>query len=355
MHQKKSDMLALKEWFLRHRRDLPWRHQPTPYRVWVSEVMLQQTQVSVVLPYFERWMTRFPSIGSLADASEEQVIKVWEGLGYYRRARHLHQAAQRVVQQFDGNFPSDVQSVRSLPGIGRYTAGAILSIAHNARLPILEANTLRLYSRLLAFRSDPRSAAGQSQLWKAAESWLPRKQVGQFNQALMELGSLICTPQAPRCSECPVSTLCQANQLGLQHEIPPPAKKQTFEDVHEAALIVHRRSRVLLLRQQDQGRWAGLWDFPRYRLSTTGEAAHRHELSQAIISSIGMEISLGPLLTTLKHGVTRFRITLDCYSAQWISGPDACPIKGSLKWVDPAQLSEYPLNSTGRKLCQWIG
>src|SRR5687768_10854498 len=186
-------------WFDRSARDLPWRRTSDLYAIWISEVMLQQTQVATVIAYFERFLHRFPDVGSLAAADEQQVLRLWEGLGYYRRARQLHAAAKVIVAEHSGRFPLAYDAVRSLPGIGRYTAGAILSIGAGARLPILEANTIRVLSRLTAFRGDPASSAGQKHLWQIAELTLPAKRVGTFNQSLMELGSEICTPKAPTC------------------------------------------------------------------------------------------------------------------------------------------------------------
>ena len=218
-------------------------------------------------------MKTFPTIETLARADEHEVLRLWEGLGYYRRARQLHQAAKIIVAEHGGRFPRDPQVVRRLPGIGRYTAGAILSIAFDAREPILEANTLRLLSRLLAYAGDPRSTEGQRLLWAMAEILLPRRGAGRFNQALMELGSEVCTARSPRCDVCPLAVLCRANQQGRQQEIPPPKTKRPVEAVREAAVLVRRRGRVLLLRWPEGRRWAGLWDFPRFPIDAEQPAA----------------------------------------------------------------------------------
>ena len=194
-------------WFRRNARDLPWRRTRDPYAIWVSEIMLQQTQVVTVIGYFERFLAAFPSIADLAAADEQQVLRLWEGLGYYRRARQLHAAARVIVAEHQGRFPRDPEQIRALPGIGRYTAGAIASIGWDAREPILEANTIRVFSRLLAYRGDPQKNAGQQRLWEFAAGVLPKKDTGLFNQALMELGSEICTPRGPLCDQCPVRTL----------------------------------------------------------------------------------------------------------------------------------------------------
>ncbi|MBX3415373.1 MAG: A/G-specific adenine glycosylase [Pirellulales bacterium] len=342
-------------WFERHARDLPWRRTRDPYRVWVSEIMLQQTQVATVANYFPRFIEAFPTIASLAAAPESQVLRLWEGLGYYRRARQLHRAAGVVLTEHGGRFPQDAEVVRRLPGIGRYTAGAILSIAFDARQPILEANTLRVASRLLGYRGDPRGTAGQKVLWQAAEDWLPDQRTGAFNQAFMELGSLVCKIRAPQCDACPVAALCVARQAGLVAEIPPPATRPEVEEVTEAAIVVRRGGRVLLCRRDASGRWAGMWDFPRVALQKKTAADRVCEITAYLRRATGLEVALGTTLATLRHGVTRYRITLECLTAEALSGR-ARPGPGcdKLAWVYPSQLGEYPLHVTGRKLARLL-
>ncbi|NQT17807.1 MAG: A/G-specific adenine glycosylase [Planctomycetes bacterium] len=344
----------LRTWYDRHARDLAWRRNRDPYRIWVSEIMLQQTQVATVGPYFERFLKSFPTIAALARADEQDVLRQWEGLGYYRRARQLHQAARILVEEHEGRFPRDGQAVRRLPGIGRYTAGAILSIAFDAREPILEANTSRLFIRLLAYRQDPATAAGQRLLWAMAQDVLPRRDVGRFNQAMMELGSQVCLPRAPRCSACPVTPLCRAFEQGAQTDIPPPKAKPPLETRHEAALIVRRRGRVLLVRCPDGGRWAGLWDFPRFQVHAQAASTRRRELVDNVLQQTGMTVEPGKHLKTLKHGVTRFRITLDCYEAEYVSGPNGKTDAARMRWLRPADLEAYPLSTTGRKLSRLL-
>ncbi|MCA9270640.1 MAG: A/G-specific adenine glycosylase, partial [Planctomycetales bacterium] len=235
-------------WYARNARDLPWRGSDDPYAVWISEIMLQQTQVETVKAYFTRFLAELPDVHALAAAPEEQVLRLWEGLGYYRRARQLHRAAQEIVALHDGRFPRDAAALVKLSGVGRYTAGAIASIAFDAREPIVEANTVRLYSRLLAYRDDPLKATGQRLLWTFAGQLLPTSGVGRFNQALMELGSLVCTPKSPRCAECPARSLCPAYAQNLQAEIPQPKAKTKYEDSLEAAIMIRRGKKFLLRR-----------------------------------------------------------------------------------------------------------
>ena len=279
-------------------------------------------------------------------------LRLWAGLGYYRRARQLHQAAQVIVRQYGGRFPRDIEVARRLPGIGRYTVGAILSIAFDERLPILEANTVRLLSRLLAYPGDGTSSAGQKLLWSAAEAVLPRRHVGKFNQAMMELGSRVCQPRMPRCDECPVAPLCQARAAGLQSQIPRPKIKPATEAVHEAAALVRRNGRVLLLQWPEGRRWAGLWDFPRFPIHGEHLSEIHRELVENVRQLTGVTVCPGDHLKTLRHGVTRFRITLDCYEAAYVSGADGRAERLPSKWVGRAELEQYPLSSTGRKLAK---
>jgi A/G-specific adenine glycosylase len=375
-------------WYRRHARRLPWRETRDPYQIWVSEVMLQQTLVATVTAYFSRFVERFPTIAALASAPEDEVLKLWEGLGYYRRARQLHRAAQvirdehdgefprqilklweglgyyrrarqlhRAAQvirdEHDGEFPRQIDAARSLPGVGRYTAGAVLSIAHDDPHPILEANTIRLFARLLAYRGDVRSAAGQQALWAMAEALLPKTASGELNQALMELGSQVCTPRDPACDACPVAALCPTRAAGLTASIPAPQVKTQITAVREAALLVRRGSRVLLVRREVGERWAGLWDFPRYAIDPDAGAADP-QLTAQVARDIGAQIRIGERLTTIKHSVTRYRITLDCFAATYIAADRKAKSSRTIAWVDPTDLSDYPLSTTGRKLCRLV-
>jgi len=339
-------------WFRRSARDLPWRRTRDPYAVWVSEIMLQQTQVVTVIGYFERFLAAFPTVAALAAAHEQQVLRLWEGLGYYRRARQLHAAAKIIVGEHSGLFPRDIQQIRALPGIGRYTAGAIASIAWDAREPILEANTVRVFSRLLAYRRDPARTEGQRLLWDFSTRLLPTKETGLFNQALMELGSEICHPRDPQCDRCPVGSLCPTKQQGLQAVIPPPKRKTAYEDRHEAAVIVRRGTRVVLRRCAPHERWAGLWDFPRFPVTAHRGAPLREQMKSAAAELTGLAIDPGRHVTTIEHGVTRFRITLDCYEAKHTGG--RLKRGDDVRWVKIGDLESYPLSVTGRQLSRLL-
>ena len=343
-------------WFEGAARDLPWRRTRDLYAIWISEIMLQQTQVATVVAYYQRFLARFPDVHSLAAADEQEVLRLWEGLGYYRRARQLHAAAKAIAAEHGGVFPRTYDAVRELPGIGRYTAGAILSIGADARLPILEANTIRVLSRLTAFRGEASSAAGQKHLWSIAEVILPAKDVGAFNQALMELGSEICTPRSPACAACPVAAQCAARRSRLVAQIPLPAKRTLYEDVTEAAIVIRRGKQVLLRQCQAGERWAGLWDFPRFALAGGGEELHE-QVARAAYERAGLRISRLKPLVTLKHGVTRFRITLHCFEARLATqknGTRGEAASGACRWVLPDELTSYPLSTTGRKISRLV-
>ena len=349
MHEakwKSAVRRKLLKWFDDHQRDLPWRKNKSPYRIWISEIMLQQTQVATVIDYYNRFVKRFPTVKKLADARESDILKLWEGLGYYRRARQMHAAAKVIVDKHHGEFPIDFEEVLALPGIGRYTAGAILSISLDQQLPILEGNTIRLFARLMMMKSNPRTTANQNALWEFSQSLLPRKRCGDFNQALMELGSEICRPKQPGCLLCPIGNLCPTYVRGLQSEIPAAVKKMKYENINEAIIVV-RRGKKFLVRQCKTGeRWAGLWDFPRYGLASGEGSQH---LAGKLKRQTGLTADIRPTKKRIKHAVTRFRITLDCFYAEDIQGR----LKKSstpMRWMTAEEINQTPMSITGRKI-----
>jgi A/G-specific adenine glycosylase len=316
--------------------------------------MLQQTTVAMATPHFERFTRALPTVADLAAADEQQVLRLWEGLGYYRRARMLHAAAREIVAEHRGQLPRDVAGLMQLPGVGRYTAGAVASLAFDVPAPILEANTIRLWARLTGFRGDPTSGAGQRLLWQAAESVLPRRGAGRLNQALMELGAIVCTPAQPACDACPVAAHCETFRLGLQNEIPRMRPKPKPTELREAAVVV-RKNGAVLLRQCGVGeRWAGLWDFPRFSVAGDGPLFVHNELVAGVREQTGVAVEPGGLLKTMKHGVTRYRITLDCYEARYRAGRARSTTERVVRWTPVASLAELPLSVTGRRLAQLV-
>lgn len=341
----------LLDWFARHRRPLPWRNSRDPYRIWVSEVMLQQTTTTAVIPYYERFLAAFPTVEALAQADEEDVLRLWQGLGYYRRAQHLHAAARTLVQHYGGRLPDDPDMWRSLPGVGRYICAAVLSQAFDRPLPIVEANSLRVLTRLYGYRGDPRQGAGQRWVWRAAQALLPTQGVGDFNQALMELGSLVCTSHPPRCGVCPWQRWCRAQQHGEQDRIPPPAVRQAPVEVQELAVLIRHGSRLLLCqRPAGANRWPRLWEVPHAEIPSAGDA--RAQLPELVHQLTALEVRPLQYLTVLCHSVTRFRIHLHAWSAQYLRGTFASGFYEAVVWVTPQELDRFPLSSPQRRLLE---
>jgi A/G-specific adenine glycosylase len=352
----------LRAWYNKHARDLPWRKTSDPYRIWIREIMLQQTTVTAVVPYFERFLAHFPTVQTLAEAAEDEVLRYWEGLGYYSRARNIHKSAITIVNELKGHFPETVADLAELPGIGRYTAGAIVSFAYDRPAPIVEANTLRLYSRLLAYRDDPRSTKGQRILWQFAETLVPKRAPGRFNQGLMELGGAVCVPQEPDCPQCPVRSCCGAFQQAAQTEIPVPKPRPEIIELTEASVAIRNDQGEYLLRRCLPGeRWAGLWDFIRFPIELKHGLTKKGTVSKRLQSSIeklsqsltGLDVRVEEWVTEMRHSVTRYRITLHCFCA--MSSDNSLPTTSEeTSWVPPAQFKDYPLSVTGRKLAKLI-
>jgi A/G-specific adenine glycosylase len=355
----------LRNWYRKRARDLPWRKTGNPYYIWISEIMLQQTTVAAVVPYFERFLQKFPEVETLAAAEQGEVLRQWEGLGYYSRARNIHKAAGHIVTKLGGEFPRTTDELVALPGIGRYTAGAIVSFAYDQPAPIVEANTLRLYSRLLGYDGDPRSTAGQRLLWAFAESIVPTKKPGEFNQSLMELGSQVCTPKEPDCESCPLLTGCQAFAAGRQHDIPVAARKPEITPIVEFAIAIECGGRYLLRLNPEGQRWAGLWDFVRFpvddvkallphsglRPQRAIPAKLQRTLRTRLADEVGADVSELRFLKEIRHSVTRYRIRLQCLHAETDELP---PLTDHLQVVDPAAFDNFPLSVTGRQLADLI-
>jgi A/G-specific adenine glycosylase len=298
----------LLDWYEKRKRDLPWRRTKDPYAIWVSEVMLQQTQVKTVLGYYERWMERFPTLQALAAAEDADVLHAWQGLGYYSRARRLLSGARAVTEQHGGELPRDVAALLALPGIGPYSAGAIASIAFGLPEPIVDGNVVRVLSRLFALRGDPARTPLKSQLWRLARELVPADRAADFNQSLMELGATICTPTSPRCAQCPLAQHCRALALGVERALPELAKRKAPTELSTAAAYV-RRGDTVLLRQlpPDAPRWAGLWVLPFVELGP-GEAPLAG--AERALSELELAGRAKAVLRETRHTITRFRITL---------------------------------------------
>ncbi|HEX7926407.1 MAG TPA: A/G-specific adenine glycosylase [bacterium] len=333
-------------WFAEARRALPWRERYEPYAVWISEMMLQQTQVETVLPYYRRWMERFPSVEAVAEAPLADVLKLWEGLGYYSRARNLHRAAQVVMDQHGGTCPSTVEALLELPGIGRYTAGAIASIAFNQPVPLVDGNVVRVLSRVFAVRESYKRPEGQRLLWGLAEAALPHDRPREFNEGLMELGALICRPRAPNCLLCPWSAHCQARELG-NPEAFPVREARKARPVRHGVLLLAQNGDALLVRQRPaDGLWGGMWEFPWIERTAK-------EPSDAAVQRLMGELSLRGKVSPaevgqVSHGLTHFQLELACFTARFKTAK-APPPESAAKWVSPAELKALALGRFNHK------
>ena len=336
-------------WYAQNARQLPWRNHPDPYAVWVSEIMLQQTRVETVIPYFERWMQLFPGVAELAAAPEQAVLRAWEGLGYYSRARNLQRAARQVMTDHGGRLPADRAALEKLPGIGRYTAGAIASMAFGLDAPALDGNIRRVLARLFAVRLPARSPQGERALWALAEANLPPGRAGDFNQALMDLGSGVCTPRAPQCLLCPLRELCQATAQGIQEELPVLAARAEVPHYLVTAAVIQREGRVLIARRPAEGLLGGLWEFPGGKVEP-GESLPQG-LTREIKEELDAEIEVGEALGVYRHAYTHFKVTLHAFFCRLHNGTQPRALEASeLRWVTPPELAEFPMGKIDRMI-----
>jgi len=328
-------------WFDQNARDLPWRRTHDPYAVWISEIMLQQTQVKTVIPYYQRWMRELPTIAQFARARPERVLKLWEGLGYYRRVRLAQAAARLIIKQHAGRFPEAFDEVLALPGVGRYTAGAICSIAFDQPAPILDGNVIRVFSRLLGIAGDPRSKAVKTKLWRAAEALvIASGDPARLNQAMMELGALICLPRQPRCPACPLRRDCLAWRRQRVEEFPTPARRVAVTQRRIIALVVRDGARLLVRRRPAGVVNGGLWEFPNVEVDVNSTNLRR------LVAPFQL-VDRAPFFR-VRHSITRYRILLEAYRA----GLPVCPASaaGGATWKTPAQLKNLPFTSAHRKV-----
>ncbi len=341
-------------WYHTYKRTLPWRDHPDAYAVWVSEIMLQQTRVETVIPYFEKWMRLFPSVKALANASEQEVLNAWEGLGYYSRARNLYKAARIVVEQYQGAIPRDLEQLCKLPGIGRYTVGAIASMAFGMDVATLDGNIKRVYARLFDVVEPVDSPAGEKILWRLADEQLPKGHAGDFNQALMDLGALICVPKNPRCLICPVMKICRARQHGTQEQRPVKRPKKDVPHYVHAAGVIIARGRVLLAQRPPEGLLGGMWEFPNRRVD--GDPARG--LAKALKTGYGIRaersrsrsVDEQQPLGIVQHGYSHFSVTVHAFRCELISRPKA----SNLKWVPLKDLDQYPMGKIDRQIARMI-
>jgi len=346
--------LKLLKWYHLNQRTLPWRGHPDPYAVWVSEIMLQQTRVETVIPYFEKWMRLFPTITSLAHASEQSVLNAWEGLGYYSRARNLHKAAQIVAEQYQGEIPRDLDELRKLPGIGRYTLGAIASIAFDMNVPALDGNIKRVYARVFDIAEPVDSPGGDKLLWELAEKSLPKKDAGDYNQALMDLGATICVPKNPRCLICPLMKLCKARENGTQNQRPVKLPKKSVPHHIHVAGVIENKGKVLLARRPSKGLLGGMWEFPNGRVDgqnpLEGLASALKTGYNLRLRETRSKIRKTKAIGLIHHGYSHFSVSVHVYPCDVVSVPRA----ENLRWVSLKDLEMYPMGKIDRQIANLI-
>jgi A/G-specific adenine glycosylase len=341
MDRKKAIEEKLLPWFMENRRSMPWRSNRTPYRVWISELMLQQTRVDQATPYFRRFMKRFPSLKSLAGASQEDVLKLWQGLGYYSRARNLHKAARIIVAEMNGRFPTDPEEIIRLPGIGSYTAAAIGSLAFNKDLAVLDGNVIRVLSRLHAYTRDTRSSAARKELQQMAEALLVKGNAGRYNEAMMELGATVCLPGNPKCDVCPVASACMAARSGCPTDYPVKApRKKVPHIIVGAAVVRNRKGDVLIAQRREEDMLGGLWEFPG------GKQESGETIQQCIVrelkEELGVNVEVEDFLVTVQHAYSHFTMDMHTYFARIRSGRPRPLHCQDYRWVPIGGLRDFP-------------
>jgi A/G-specific adenine glycosylase len=331
-------------WYQRSGRELPWRSLADPYAIWISEIMLQQTRVETVIPYFKAWMRTFPTLAVLAGASEKEVLSAWEGLGYYSRARNLLKAARLVVNELGGELPRDVQTLKSLPGIGRYTAGAIASIAFDRDEPALDANIKRVFARLLDISTPANTPTGEKIFWEIARENLPAGRSGEFNQALMDLGAAICTPVNPKCAHCPVRAFCQAYSKGLQGSRPVLKPKKAVPHHIQSSAVILKDTCVLLARRPAKGLLGGMWEFPGGRV----EANPVEGLESVLYKKYRLRVEIISAFEPIHHAYTHFKVTVHPFLCRYSSSNG----QKDLEWAPVDRLNDYPMGKVDRTIAR---
>jgi A/G-specific adenine glycosylase len=329
-------------WYRAHARILPWRGLSDAYAIWVSEIMLQQTRVETAIPYFHHWMRRFPTIKDLAEASERDVLRLWEGLGYYSRARNLHKAAKIIIEKYDGQLPHDLNALHQLPGIGQYTMGAIASIAFGMDVPALDGNIRRVFARVFNVEAPADSPSGEKILWDLVTKHLPEGIAGDYNQALMDLGAMVCLPKKPSCLICPVKGLCEARREGIQDQRPVLRPKKKTPHYILASVVVVKNGHVLLAKRPSYGLLGGTWEFPNGRVNGDPFA----ELSGILRESYHLKIRRKDSLGVVTHAYSHFKVTVHVFRGEYVSMSK----NRNLKWVTYQSLDGLPMGKVNRRI-----
>ncbi|MEK6962939.1 MAG: A/G-specific adenine glycosylase [Nanoarchaeota archaeon] len=334
----------LLSWYHKNKRDLPWRRTSDPYKIWISEAILQQTRIDQGTPYYERFVKQFPTVQDLAKASLQDVLKMWEGLGYYSRARNLHKAAQIIVNEHQGKIPQEYVQAIDLPGFGPYTTAAVLSIAYNQDHAVLDGNVIRVLSRVFAIRENPNETVTKKKLWEKAQELLPLGKARDYNQAVMELGALICSPQKPSCESCPVKTMCQAYKLGIQEQLPVKSPKKEKPHYEIAVGLVEKSGKVLLIQRPEKGLLGGMWEFPggKREKESLVECCRRE-----IQEKTGLAVKVEEELCIVEHVYSHFSITLHAHRCTPLR---MTKTSSNSRWVLYNDIKKYPIHTSNQKV-----
>lgn len=349
-HQRRTFKEDLLQWYEKNKRAMPWRNTDDPYRTWVAEIMLQQTRVDTVRDYYPRFLEAFPTVEALAAADRDEVLKYWEGLGFYARARHLHEAAQTVVQEHDGSVPDTMDAIRELKGIGPYTAAAVLSIAYEKPHAVLDGNVTRVLSRVFAIDEDATTSTAQRRLRAVANDLLDPERPGAFNQAMMELGALVCTPSHPHCDRCPLGSVCRAHEMETEEEYPVTPESDPVPHHDIAVGLVFDDNEVLIQRRPDEGLLGGLWEFPGGK-QEDGESPET-ACAREVWEELGVEVNVEDHFYTLSHAYSHFKITLHAFRCRIDNGTPEAREGQPFRWVGLDELDEYAFPRANRRLIE---
>ena len=340
---------ALMKWYQKHARLLPWRGSSDPYEIWISEVMLQQTRIETVIPYFEKWMSIFQDLESVSNSNEEEILRIWEGLGYYSRARNIYKTAKIIMEDYNGEFPVDEAALQRLPGIGEYISGAIMSIAYHEKVPALDGNGIRVIARLFNYQQPVNVNRNRNFLKKKLVELLPEKKPGDFNQALMDLGSVICIPSDPKCTHCPLHKYCESFKKATQNFLPVKGKKKRIPHYQVVAAIIENKiQEVLIDKRPSKGFLGGLWEFPGGKVEK--KESNEEALVRELKEELGILVRPFEIFGIYKHTYTHFRVTVHTFFAKLDKGQPKPLQVEECEWVRVKELKHYPMGKVDRSI-----
>jgi len=349
LHQFRKCLL---NWFNKNQRKLPWRETKNPYHIWVAEVMLQQTQVKKVVEYYQKFIGQFPDVHALAKANLQQVLKAWEGMGYYARARNLHKAAQFIVTKNRAEIPDNYDEFKRLPGAGDYITAAVLSQAYNAPYAVVDGNVKRVLSRVFLIEQPVNSSSSNRIFKEKADLLLERRKPGIFNQAMMELGAIVCRPRNPKCNDCPISTFCQANKTNQQAKFPVTIQVKSVPEFHIAVGIVHKNEHILIIQRKPEGLLGGLWEFPGGKISDNETA--EQACIRSIAEKVNLKVKVTNLLTRVNHAYTHFKIEVDVFQCRVQSGVVMLNGPIDYRWISIVDIGKFPFHAAHHKFIPLI-